>query len=73
MLEKTLSETRKNLSKIVSDCTNHDGIAITVHGRPVAYLVSVEQYEKLKELTLEKELAPIFSEFDGLFKTLADK
>lgn len=73
MLEKTLSEARKDLSRIVADCSKNDVTVITVRGRPAAYLVSPAQYESLKNGALEKEMEPIFNEFDALFKTLADK
>lgn len=71
--EKPLSEVSKNLSKIIADCPKSDGVAITVRCKAAAYLVSVEQYENMKRMALEKELEPIFSEFDGLFKALASK
>lgn len=73
MAEKTLSEARKNLSRLVADCAVNGETLITVHGKPAAYLVSAEQYQALKKAALEKEMQPIFSEFDGLFKALADK
>lgn len=73
MLEKTLSEARKDLSRIVADCSKNDVTVITVRGRPAAYLVSPAQYESLKNGALEKEMEPIFSEFDSLFKALSDK
>lgn len=73
MLEKTLSQARKDLSRIVADCSKNDVTVITVRGRPAAYLVSPAQYKSLKQGALEKEMEPIFDEFDSLFKALTDK
>lgn len=73
MLEKTLSEARKDLSRLVADCAVNGGTVITVHGKPAAYLLSAEEYQALKKTALEKEMQPIFSEFDSLFKALTNK
>ena len=73
MLEKTLSEARKDLSRIVAECDKNDVTVITVRGKPAAYLVSPAQYKSLKQGALEKEMDPIFDEFDSLFKALTDK
>ena len=49
MLEKTLSEARKDLSRIVAECDKNDVTVITVRGKPAAYLVSPAQYKSLME------------------------
>lgn len=73
MLEKTLSEARKDLSRLVANCAKNDVTVITVRGKPAAYLVSPARYDALKSGALEKEMEPIFNEFDSLFKALSDK
>lgn len=44
-----------------------------VRGKPAAYLVSPAQYDSLKRGALEKEMDPIFNDFDALFKALSAK
>ena len=73
MLEKTLSEARRELSRLVADCDRNDVTVITVRGKPAAYLISPARYDSLKRGALEKEMEPIFNEFDSLFKALSDK
>ena len=73
MQEMTLSAVRKDLSKVVAQCHDTEGVVITVHGKPAACIVSARQYEELKKKALERELEPIFSEFDSLFKALSNK
>lgn len=73
MLVKTLSEARKDLSRLVADCAKNDLTVIAVRDKPAAYLVSPARYDSLKSAALEKEMEPIFNEFDSLFKALSDK
>lgn len=73
MLVKTLSEARKDLSRLVADCAVNGGTLITVYGKPAAYLLSVEEYQALKKTALKKEKQPIFSDIDSLFKSLTNK
>lgn len=73
MLEKTLSEARKDLSRIVADCAKNEVAVITVRGKSAAYLISSAHYESMKEGAFQNEMEPIFNEFDSLFKALSNK
>ena len=47
---KSLAEVKAHLSELVSRVTSqHDRVTVTVHGRPSAVLVAVEDLETLEE------------------------
>lgn len=74
MVEKTLSEARKDLSRLVTDCAkNNVTVVMTVRGKPAAYLRSPAWYDSLKRVALEKEMEPIFNDFNSLFKASSAK
>lgn len=73
MLEKTSSEAGGELSRPVADGAEDDVAMGTVRGKPTANPASSAQCKALNDGALEKEMEPIFNEFDSLFKALANK
>lgn len=44
----SIAEARKNLAKLVSEAEGGAGIELTRRGRPVAVLVAIREYERLR-------------------------
>ncbi|MEZ5412641.1 MAG: type II toxin-antitoxin system Phd/YefM family antitoxin [Acidimicrobiales bacterium] len=64
---RSLADVKAHLSELVAQVgAQHDRVTVTVHGRPTAVLVAVEDLESLEE-TIE-----ILSDNSNLLRALAD-
>ena len=74
-LSLPLEEVRNRFAKYVADVTAPEGEAllVTVNGKPVATLVSYEEFEELLRSKYREEFHAIFDELDDVNKELVDK
>ena len=74
-LSLPLEEVRNRFAKYVADVTAPEGepLLVTVNGKPVATLVSYEEFEELLRSKYREEFHAIFDELDDVNKELVDK
>ena len=74
-LSLPLEEVRNRFAEFVADVTPPEGepLLVTVDGKPVAALVSYEEYEELLRRKYREEFHAIFDELDDVNKELLDK
>ncbi len=70
-----LEEVRDHFAECVADVTAPEGepLLVTVDGKPVAALISLEEYEKLLRCKYREEFHAIFDELDDVNQELVDK
>ena len=74
-LSLPLEEVRDRFAEFVVDVTALEGepLLVTVDGKPVAALVSYEEYEELLRRKYREDFHAIFDELDDVNKELLDK
>ena len=72
-LSLPLEEVRNRFAKYVADVTAPEPLLVTVNGKPVATLVSYEEFEELLRSKYREEFHAIFDELDDVNKELVDK
>lgn len=74
-LSLPLEELRDRFAACVADVTAPEGepLLVTVDGKPVAALISVDEYEELLRAKFREEFHAIFDELDDVNKELLDK
>ena len=65
MESMTISDVRKNLSSVVHALKdkNREPVRINLRGEDVAVIISNEEYERLRQQSLDREIDSIFAEF----------
>lgn len=71
----TISNARKNLSSIVQALSENkrDAVKIDVRGKATAVIISNEEYERMQQQILDREIDLIFTEFHDINVALTSK
>ena len=71
----SLEQVRDRFTECVADVTAPEGepLLVTVDGKPVAVLISVDEYEELLRAKFREEFHAIFDELDDVNRELVDK
>lgn len=74
-LSLPLDAFRDRFAECVADVTAPEGepLLVAVDGKPVATLISLEEYEKLLRCKYREEFHAIFDELDDVNQELVDK
>ena len=70
-----ISDARKNLSSIVQALSENkrDAVKIDVRGKATAVIISNEEYERMQQQILDREIDLIFTEFHDINEALTSK
>lgn len=70
-----ISDARKNLSSIVQALSENkrDAVKIDVRGKTTAVIISNEEYERMQQQILDREIDLIFTEFHDVNEALTSK
>ena len=70
-----ISDARKNLSSIVQALSENkrDAVKIDVRGKATAVIISNEEYERMLQQILDREIDLIFTEFHDVNEALTSK
>ncbi len=70
-----ISDARKNLSSIVQALSENkrDAVKIDVRGKATAVIISNEEYERMQQQILDREIDLIFTEFHDVNEALTSK
>lgn len=70
-----ISDARKNLSSIVHALSENkrDAVKIDVRGKATAVIISNEEYERMQQQILDREIDLIFTEFHDVNEALTSK
>lgn len=71
----TISNARKNLSSIVQALSENkrEAVKIDVRGKATAVIISNEEYERMQQQILDREIDLIFTEFHDINVALTSK
>ena len=71
----TISNARKNLSSIVQALSENkrEAVKIDVRGKATAVIISNEEYERMQQQILDREIDLIFTEFHDVNEALTSK
>lgn len=74
-LSLPLEEVRDRFTECVADVTapESEPLLVTVDGKPVAALISIDEYEELLRAKYREEFHAIFDELDDVNRELVDK
>ena len=70
-----ISDARKNLSSIVQALSENKryAVKIDVRGKATAVIISNEEYERMQQQILDREIDLIFTEFHDVNEALTSK